>query len=99
MIFASLNQLRFNVTSRRDDLISLCYLLVYILNNGELPGIDLSLDLDKKQSFQQAKRAKIDYSIEQLCSQRAQPLRNFTRYVFSLGFKETPDYNKLRQML
>ena len=30
--FASLNQLGFFCTSRRDDLISLCYLLVYLLN-------------------------------------------------------------------
>ncbi len=34
MIFGSLNQLNFMTTSRRDDVISLCYMLIYILNDG-----------------------------------------------------------------
>ena len=32
MIFASRNQLDFKTTSRRDDLMSLCYLVVYLFN-------------------------------------------------------------------
>jgi serine/threonine protein kinase len=34
MIFGSLNQLNFMTTSRRDDLISLCYMVIYMLNKG-----------------------------------------------------------------
>jgi len=34
MIFGSLNQLNFMTTTRRDDLISLCYMTIYMLNNG-----------------------------------------------------------------
>ena len=41
LIFGSLNQLYFNLTSRRDDLISLCYLLIYMLNRGNIPGIEV----------------------------------------------------------
>ena len=51
MIFASLNQLRFLTTSRRDDLISLCYMLVFLLNKGSLPDIDLNKRLSRKESF------------------------------------------------
>ena len=51
MIFASLNQLNFNNTSRKDDIISTCYLLIYMLNRGNLPGIDISKKLDTIQSF------------------------------------------------
>ena len=58
MIFASLNQLNFLETSRRDDLISLCYLLIYLLNRGNLKGIDLAANLSKNESFRQAKLAK-----------------------------------------
>ena len=36
IMFASPNQLNFKSTSRRDDLISLVYLMVYILNKGDL---------------------------------------------------------------
>ena len=33
LLFASVNQFEFKSTSRRDDLISLCYFLVYLFNN------------------------------------------------------------------
>lgn len=36
IMFASPNQLNFRATSRRDDLISLVYLIIYMLNQGEL---------------------------------------------------------------
>ena len=39
MVFASVNQLQFKETSRRDDLISLCYLLVYMFNKGSVDFI------------------------------------------------------------
>ena len=38
MIFSSINAFNFETLSRRDDLISLCYLLVFILD-GDLPFI------------------------------------------------------------
>ena len=38
IMFASPNQLNFRSTSRRDDLISLGYLMIYMLNKGELTG-------------------------------------------------------------
>ena len=34
MMFCSIHQMNFKTTSRRDDLISLCYLLSYLLNGG-----------------------------------------------------------------
>ena len=44
ILFASLNQMEFRQTSRRDDLISLFFLLVYLLNRGDIRGIDFSLN-------------------------------------------------------
>lgn len=41
MVFSSVNQLEFMTTSRRDDLISLCYLLVFLINEGNIPDIDI----------------------------------------------------------
>ena len=38
MEFSSLNQMKFYSTSRRDDLISLFYLMVYLLKQGRIPG-------------------------------------------------------------
>ena len=36
-LYASLNQMKFNKTSRRDDMISLAYIALSVLNNGQLP--------------------------------------------------------------
>ena len=40
MLFSSLNQMEFGSTDAKDDLISLAYLLVYILNDQSLPGFN-----------------------------------------------------------
>ena len=40
LLFSSTNALEFKTPSRRDDLISLCYMMIFILNGGEFPLID-----------------------------------------------------------
>lgn len=47
MIFASINQFKFKITSRRDDLISLLFMMVFLFNDGNLPFI--SEDQDSMQ--------------------------------------------------
>ena len=37
LLFASLSTLNFNRPSRKDDLISFCYLLLFLINGCELP--------------------------------------------------------------
>ena len=39
IMFASMNQLNFTSTSRRDDMIAMCYLVIYMLNEAYLPGV------------------------------------------------------------
>jgi serine/threonine protein kinase len=51
MLFSSINQLNFQSTSRRDDLISLGYLLVFLFNRGNMPGINLYDELSRNESF------------------------------------------------
>ena len=50
MIFATINQFQFKITSRRDDLISLCYLLIFLYRGGNVPFIAHS-NLSKKDVF------------------------------------------------
>ena len=38
LLFASVNQMNFKRTSRSDDLISLSYIIMFLLNQFELPG-------------------------------------------------------------
>lgn len=40
LLFSSVSTLNFNVPSRKDDLISLCYLMLYLFNGGKLPLFD-----------------------------------------------------------
>jgi serine/threonine protein kinase len=40
LLFASKYHLHFRKTSRRDDIIGLYYLMIFLLNHGDLPGFD-----------------------------------------------------------
>ena len=40
ILFASKNQLEFKLTSRRDDIIALCYMMLYLVNDFVLPGYE-----------------------------------------------------------
>jgi len=99
MIFASLNQLNFQLTSRRDDLISLCYLLIYLLNEGNITGIDLSKNLNRNESFNLVKKAKMKYSAQEFCCGNASKILSFVESIFKLQFKDAPNYTVLSEML
>jgi len=43
--FSSLNSLYFKTTSRRDDLISLCYMMIYAINRGHMYECDSNPNL------------------------------------------------------
>lgn len=58
MLFSSLNQLQFRCTSRRDDLLSLSYMMIYLLNDLSFPYQDQvspdlknQTDVDKYLSY------------------------------------------------
>ena len=40
IMFSSLNQMEFKNTSRKDDMISLCYLMKYLLNGRTFPWFE-----------------------------------------------------------
>ena len=45
-VFSSTNVLEYYITSRRDDLVSLLYMMVYLLNRGNLLDIKSSSNFD-----------------------------------------------------
>lgn len=99
MIFGSLNQLNFQKTSRRDDLISLLYMLVYMLNNGKLTGIDLETQMINTEAFKLARKAKQIHTLDTLCCGNAHILKSFAHEVLNLKFKEQPNYKRFDKML
>ena len=77
------------ITSRKDDLISLCFLLVYLIDHR------LHI-LDCAQTYEDILIQKKDLSPHKLCiSDNAQILIPFVEEVFKIGFSETPEYEKL----
>ena len=100
MVFASLNQMKFYTTSRRDDLISLLYFMVFLLKESNLPGIELSDDYeDPNKEFEKLYSAKHEYSSKDLCFGNSRDLYKFKKEVFSYRFADIPDYENLRNIL
>ena len=98
MIFASVNQFEFKVSSRRDDLQSLCYLLVYLFQQGNVKFVAQG-NLSKIEVFNYIKNVKSNMTPKDLCgppNSKAWKLLKFAEEVFSLGFDEQPNYQKLR---
>lgn len=87
--------------TRRDDLISLCYLLVYLID-GDLPFIiPRNRNLDRREEFDAIKELKENLVPEEFCKSKeaSRHLLSFVKAVLELDFDEKPDYNRLRFLL
>ena len=99
MFFASVNQLEFQSPSRRDDLISLCYLLVYLVNDYSLCNVKEE-GFDLKKTYRMITKMKKGLTPLSLCEKNnAQQLIKFCEEVFSYEFSDKPDYLKLQRLL
>ena len=59
ILFASLNQFNFMCTSRRDDMLSLCYFLSYLLKRGQV-GFQAPAEMDdSRELFRYTKKKKM----------------------------------------
>jgi serine/threonine protein kinase len=97
VLYASENAFRKKVLSRRDDFISLCYILSYFLN-GKLEWLG-DLRKNDPEFFKKIGKIKKDLTIEQICSNKAKPLIPFTMEVYNLKFDDEPPYQKLNFLL
>ncbi len=93
MLFASKYVFNFTMTSRRDDLISLCYLLVFLVDEDQLGIIQQVEGLKKKEKFKFIKNHKLRMTPQQLCgtdSRNPETYRftPFVQEVFCLRFDE-----------
>jgi serine/threonine protein kinase len=83
--------------SRRDDLISVGYMLVYFIK-GFLPwqGLDAATKEEKYNKIGAVKRRT---SIEELCKDLPMEIKVFIDYCYGLEFAENPNYNLLFKLL
>lgn len=97
VLFASHNAFKFLQLSRRDDLISLAYLTVFLVQ-GELSWFK---DISKNDPlfFEKVSKIKLAMTPSQLCSGQASKLMPFVSDIFNYGFSEQPNYSKLKHQL
>ncbi|XP_073040639.1 casein kinase 1-like protein 9 isoform X2 [Primulina eburnea] len=82
--------------SRRDDLESLGYILMYFLR-GSLPWQGLKAGT-KKQKYDKISEKKMLTPIEMLCKSYPSEFISYFHYCRSLRFEDKPDYSYLKRL-
>jgi serine/threonine protein kinase len=94
LAFTSINGQQGHAQSRRDDLESLAYTIIYSAL-GILPWSSLSSRGDREAVLQK----KLSITVEDLCKGLPTPFVDFISYVRCLRFNEKPDYEYLRVVI
>ncbi|EGT45540.1 CBN-KIN-19 protein [Caenorhabditis brenneri] len=94
--YASINAHLGIEQSRRDDMESLGYVLMYF-NRGTLPWQGLKA-ATKKQKYEKISEKKMTTSVEHLCKGFPAEFPMYLSYTRGLRFDESPDYMYLRQL-
>ena len=97
--YCSINAATGKEQSRRDDLVSLGYVLVYLVKGG-LPWQNLKTakKLNNKEKYEHQLKIKLENSPKKLCFGLTSEFRQFLKYCMKLEFDETPDYDYLRKL-
>ncbi|KAJ8557742.1 hypothetical protein K7X08_004508 [Anisodus acutangulus] len=94
--YASMNTHLGIEQSRRDDLESLGFVLMYFLR-GSLPWQGLKAGT-KKQKYEKISEKKVSTSIETLCRGYPAEFASYFHYCRSLRFDDKPDYAYLKRI-
>jgi len=94
--YASINAHLGIEQSRRDDMESLGYVLMYF-NRGSLPWQGLKA-ATKKQKYEKISEKKMSTPVEVLCKGFPAEFAMYLNYCRGLRFEEAPDYMYLRQL-
>jgi len=93
--YASIHALEAYEQSRRDDLESVGYVLMYFLR-GNLPwqGLKVRSKDDRYKKILEKKKAT---TTEELCKDFPQEFFDYVDYTRNLGYEDNPDYDYLRE--
>ena len=93
--YASVTALLGYEQSRRDDIESLGYILLFFAIKGKLPWINLDIK-DKLERYKYILRKKRYTLLTNLCQNAPEEIYLFLKYAKNLKFEQEPDYNYLR---
>ena len=94
--FASINTLIGYTQSRRDDLESLGYVIVYIAT-GTLPWVNIQSD-NKDELYDKILELKMKTTLESLCMGLPPQFQEYMRYIRGMNYEQEPNYNYLRSL-
>lgn len=87
-----------NVYSRRDDIISILYVIIYLLK-GKLPWCGLKVESDDKRTkAEMVYEVKKRTSITELCDGLPAIFERMLTYAYKIGYDEKPDYIYLKRL-
>ena len=87
-----------NVYSRRDDIISILYVIIYLLK-GKLPWCNLKIEpCDKRTKAEIVYEVKKITPINVLCNGLPTIFERMLTYAYSIEFDEKPDYIYLKRL-
>ena len=95
--YSSANAQRGNQQSRRDDIESLGYTILYFMK-GKLPWENLNQNYNDKEIFLKTYAMKKYMPIERLCKGLPLEMKEYFKYARALKFKEEPNYEFLRNL-
>ena len=88
--FSSINSMEGYESSRRDDLISIGYMLIYLIK-GELPWSNIKCGT-AAEKYKNIFNLKKNTTNEELCKNLPSEFCDYIKYVKSLKFQEEPNY-------
>ena len=95
--YASINTHLGVEQSRRDDIESLGYMMVYLMK-GQLPWQGM-VNSNPKKKYDQIKKLKIEIKLPDLCMGLPKECIKFIQYARDMKFEDKPNYSYLRHLL
>jgi serine/threonine protein kinase len=95
--YASINTISGYEQSRRDDLESIAYIIMYFLR-GNLPWQGLKVN-KKEDKYQKILEKKKEITSAELCLNFPHEFETFLDYIKNLEFTEVPNYEYLKNLL
>ena len=96
--YCSYNASRGIEQSRRDDLISIGYMLIF-LRTGNLPWINFNLNCKNKMKiYLKITNLKKNTNTQKLCKNLPNEFAEYLEYCQKLSFEQDPDYEYLRNL-